>query len=103
MVLMTGFTKAGNGDNNNSSNSNNTKVLTGKVTDKETGEVLAGVKIQIKGTDTFCYTNLEGSFVLTVSVNDKPEVSLDVVGYDPMTLPASEIGFNTSISLLPRQ
>ncbi|MBL0745041.1 TonB-dependent receptor [Chryseolinea lacunae] len=57
-------------------------VLTGKITDGETQEPLAGVNILIKGTVTGTVTDLEGNFSLKTK-------SL------PITLSASFIGFKT--------
>ena len=57
-------------------------VITGKITDGETGEVLAGVNILIKGTVTGTVTDLQGAFTLKAK-------SL------PVTLTASFVGFKT--------
>lgn len=92
---------AGNGDNNNTSSSS-TKILCGKVTDKSTGEVLAGVKIKVKGTNTFCYTDLKGNFILTISASEKADVAAEMIGYEPITIPSDKLGFNSEIALTER-
>jgi hypothetical protein len=78
------------------------KQLFGKVKDQVTGETLAGVKIQVKGSDTYCYSDLDGNFNISVILAEKADLSIEVVGYNPVTLKSSEIGFNTDISLDPR-
>ena len=82
----------------------NKKVLCGKVVDKTTGEALTGVKVELKGTNTYCYTDLNGKYVLSVSAdNNKQEVEANVVGYEQLKLKTNDLGFNTNISLSPIQ
>lgn len=45
-------------------------VLTGKVTDKSTGESLPGVSIVVKGTTNGTITNVDGDFTLGVKRGD---------------------------------
>lgn len=77
------------------------KVLCGKVVDKTTGEALTGVKVEVKGTNTFCYTDLNGKYFLSVNINVKQEVEANVVGYEQLKLKANDLGFNSDISLSP--
>jgi hypothetical protein len=86
-----------------SNTDNGKKVLCGTVIDKTTGEALTGVKVEVKGTNTFCYTDLNGKYVLTVSTDSKQEVEANVVGYEQIKLKTNELGFNTDISLSPIQ
>src|ERR1700741_149857 len=79
------------------------KVLCGKVVDKTTGEALTGVKVEVKGTNTFCYTDLNGKYILSVSTDAKQEVEANVVGYEQLKLKTNDLGFNTDISLSPIQ
>jgi hypothetical protein len=81
----------------------NKKVLCGKVIDKTTGEALTGVKVEVKGTGTYCYTDLNGSFVLSVSADSKQEIEANVVGYEQAKLKTNDLGFNTDINLTPIQ
>ncbi|QEC66675.1 TonB-dependent receptor [Panacibacter ginsenosidivorans] len=55
------------------------KKITGKVT-TETGEVLAGVTVQVKGTSTIVTTNDSGSYSINVSGNETTLV-FSYVGY----------------------
>lgn len=86
-----------------SNKDNGKKVLCGKVVDKTTGEALTGVKVEIKGTNTFCYTDLNGAFVLSVNLDGKQEVEANVVGYEQLKVKANDLGFNKNISLSPIQ
>jgi hypothetical protein len=79
------------------------KVLCGKVVDKTTGEALVGVKVEIKGTGTYCYTDLNGAYSLSVPVDPKLEVEANVVGYEQTKLKTNELGFNIDIPLSPIQ
>jgi len=77
------------------------KLLSGKIIDKQTGESLAGVKVQLKGADKYCYTNMDGNFVLTVSAANTSEVLIDLVGYEPSTLKTQELSLGSDIVLNP--
>ncbi|HXU26777.1 MAG TPA: carboxypeptidase-like regulatory domain-containing protein [Bacteroidia bacterium] len=78
-----------------------TKLVSGKVLDKQTGETLTGVKIQVKGTDTYCYTDMEGNFILSVNTNNTLEVVVDMVGYEQTTLKTQELSLSSDIVLNP--
>ena len=80
----------------------NIKLLSGKVIDKQTGETLTGVKVQLKGTDKYCYTDMEGRFVLAVNAANTSEVIIDMVGYQPATLKTQELSLGSDIVLNPR-
>ena len=79
------------------------KVLCGKVVDKTTGDALVGVKVEIKGTGAFCYTDLNGSYSLAVPVDSKQEVEANVMGYEQTKLKTTDLGFNIDIPLSPLQ
>jgi hypothetical protein len=80
----------------------NVKLLSGKVIDKQTGEMLAGVKVQLKGTANYCYTDMNGAFSLTVVTAPTSEVTIDMVGYEPTTFKAQELSLGSDIVLNPR-
>lgn len=58
-----------------------TRLITGKIIDKLSGEEIAGAEIQI-GTEKV-YTDLEGNFstVLTLSENVKLEAAINFISY----------------------
>lgn len=86
-----------------SNSDKNKKVLCGKVVDKTTGEALTGVKVEVTGTGTYCYTDLNGNFVLSVNTYSKQEVEANIVGYEPIKFKTNELGFNKDINLSPIQ
>ncbi|MDD3875589.1 MAG: carboxypeptidase-like regulatory domain-containing protein [Bacteroidales bacterium] len=68
---------------NDKNEKESTKQVSGKVTDRLTGENLAGVKIEIPGTDIITYTDFEGNFVLSVSAqNAESEISISFISYE---------------------
>lgn len=79
------------------------RILCGKVVDKTTGEALAGVKVEIKETGTYCYTDLNGNYSLSVPADVKQEVEANVVGYEQAKFRTSDLGFNIDIPLSPIQ
>jgi hypothetical protein len=98
LTLFLGFTAV------NASNKDNSKrVLCGKVIDKTTGETLSGVRVEVKETGTFCYTDLNGNFVLSVSTDSKQEIEANIVGYEQLKLKVNDLGFNKDINLKPIQ
>jgi hypothetical protein len=80
----------------------NVTLLSGKIIDKQTGETLAGVKVQLKGTDKYCYTDMEGRFLFAVSPTAANEVLIDMVGYEPTTLKTQQLSLGSDIVLNPR-
>ena len=79
-----------------------TTLLSGKIIDKQSGETIAGVKIQIKGTETFCYTDISGCFFLAITAKNSREVNVDMVGYEPLTLTSVQLSLNCEVVLNPR-
>lgn len=65
MVVLNGLFANPEGKEKTSANSEPstaTVSITGQVVDKETGEALTGVYVQIEGTELIAYTDFEGSF-----------------------------------------
>ena len=58
--------KEDKGKTTNDSESEATTVLTGTVADSGSGELLAGVEIQLEGTDMKTYTDFDGNFSFKV-------------------------------------
>lgn len=78
-----------------------TKII-GKVTDKSTGEVLAGANVAIKGTDIGTTTKADGYYELIISDLKTKEIEIEVsyIGYnsvsktvEPGTLEAITLNF----------
>ena len=89
MIALFLFTNTVNANNSDKSK----KTLCGKVLDKTTGEALSGVKIEVKESNTYCYTDLNGNYILTVAADSKTEVVANVVGYEPTSIASSELGY----------
>jgi len=80
----------------------NGKLISGKVIDKQTGEALVGVKIQLNGTDTFCYTDMNGNYLLSLPAKTEVEITVDMAGYAPLYLKSTETGLDKDLILSPR-
>ncbi len=78
-----------------------TRIISGKIIDQQTGETLAGVKVQVKSSDTFCYTDMNGNYVLALDPKANPEISIEMVGYKPLDLKSSETGLEKELYLSP--
>lgn len=102
LVIIFSLVLAGTSIANNTSDKNK-KTLCGKVVDKTTGEALSGVKVEVKGSNTFCYTDLNGNYVLSVPADIKEEVVANVVGYEPAAISSNELGYFKDITLAPLQ
>jgi hypothetical protein len=79
-----------------------TVLLSGKIIDSQTGEALAGVKIQVKGTNLYCYSDLEGNFSLQANTASTSEIAVDMVGYEPATFKSVQLSLSAPLSLNPR-
>ncbi|MCD8167076.1 MAG: TonB-dependent receptor [Bacteroides sp.] len=69
------------------------RTLTGTVLDAESGEVLIGVNVRIKGTSEGTITDLDGKFSLSVSGRDQIEASY--IGYKTQTILVGDLGVVT--------
>jgi hypothetical protein len=63
---FTGYAEEKKGNTTVDSKSEATTVLTGTVADSDSGELLAGVEIQLEGTDLKTYTDFDGNFTFKV-------------------------------------
>lgn len=62
------------------------KILTGKVLDKVTGEVLPGATIKIKGTNIGTASDIDGKFQLNVAT-EVPALEVSFIGYKTIDVP----------------
>lgn len=99
LIALFLFTSSVNANNSDKSK----KTLCGKVVDKTTGEALSGVKVEVKGSNTYCYTDLNGNYILSVASDSKTEVIANVVGYEPTSIASTELGYFKDINLSPIQ
>lgn len=77
------------------------RIISGKVVDKISGESLSGVKIQVKGTDTFCYTDLNGNYLMYVEPTKITQLCVEIVGYAPLNVSTTEAALNPDLQLIP--
>ena len=90
---------AGSSTNGNSSTIS-TRLVTGKVVDKSSGEVMAGVEIKID--DEVVYTDLNGNFIAEIKTN-KTEILVSYVSYTEAKITIDPLVNNTvEIQLEPR-
>jgi hypothetical protein len=66
-----------------SENIRNTVVVTGKITDGDTGEALTGVKIEIEGTEIRSYTDFDGHYRLVIPASSRFRVKYRFITYRP--------------------
>ena len=55
--------------------------LTGRVTDKETGDIIIGASVIIKGTTIGVVTDLDGNFILTTDISPPFQLEISFIGY----------------------
>jgi hypothetical protein len=65
-LTFAGYAEEKKGEATADTNSEATTVLTGTVADSDSGELLAGVEIQLEGTDMKTYTDFDGNFTFKV-------------------------------------
>jgi len=93
IVICSGIAFAGNGNGSNEKNA--TKLVTGKVVDKTSGEEIAGAEIRIG--DKTIYSDLNGNFSISIPVAKQTaivkfisyadaEVAIDPVSYAPVII-----------------
>jgi len=90
--LITNLVVAGNGIDNK--NATNTKLVSGKVIDKISGEEIAGAEIKIDGT--VVYSDLNGNFSVNMNVA-KTEVVVSFVSYNDTKVNIEPFSYNTLV------
>lgn len=82
-----------------------TVILSGKVTDLNNSESLAGVKISCNGTEKSFYTDLNGNFFIHLTINSTEQlakVEFSQIGYASKVVDLKELqasSGNVSITL----
>ncbi len=64
--------------------------MSAKVIDKH-GEALAGAKVLIMETGQVVFTDFEGSFKVQLDKKSNFTFLIDMVGFEPKTIPSSQI------------
>jgi iron complex outermembrane receptor protein len=82
-----------------------TFAFSGQVTERGTTETLSGVKVSVKGTDIFTFTDREGNFKLENLPVGQYELEFTLVSFSPQRVqlnPTQVEGNQVVISLDPR-
>jgi TonB-linked SusC/RagA family outer membrane protein len=64
------------------------RQVRGKVTDSNTGEVLIGATVMVKGTTTGVLTGPDGTYAITIP-NESAVLAFSYIGYTPQEIPAA--------------
>ncbi len=75
----------------------NSGTITGKVTDKQTGELLIGATVTVKGSSASGFTDNIGSFTITVK-SGKNTIIISYVGYEEIILSVNVSSGATAIA-----
>lgn len=67
------------------------RTVTGTVKDKETGETLIGVTVQLKGTSTGTITDIDGKYTIDITGKD-PILVFSYVGYTNEEIKVGDLG-----------
>jgi outer membrane receptor protein involved in Fe transport len=76
-----------------------TGKISGKVSDKKTGETLIGVTVKIKGTVKGAATDVDGNYTITGVANGKHTVILQYIGYTGKEISDVEVTGNRATVL----
>ena len=91
-ILITSVAIAGN--NNSIKGKDNTKMISGKVVDKVSGEEIAGAEIKID--NKVIYTDLNGNFIASVN-STKTEAFVTFVSYNDTKVNIESFSYNTIV------
>ncbi len=74
-----------------------TVMVSGKVTDIKSNELLAGVKIECSNCEKSFYSDLDGKFfiVLQLTGNEDVKIEFSQIGYDSKTIGIQELQANS--------
>ncbi len=77
-------------------------LLEGTIKDKDSGEYLAGVMVEIDNTDKMTYTDFEGKFELSVLKPGRYKIKTDYISYEEKRIEAnlSSSSYNKELEIL---
>ncbi len=82
------------GNNPKDKEKNNPQLISGKVIDKASGEEIAGAEIKLD--DKIIYTDLNGNFTTSISIN-KPELVVKSISYNDTKIIIDSFSYNTLV------
>jgi hypothetical protein len=88
-VLLVNILIAGNSDKNR--DTVNSRLVSGKVIDKKSGEEIAGAEVRIN--DKIVYTNLSGNFSASMSTSET-SILISFISYSDTTINIDPFSFN---------
>lgn len=74
------------------------RTIAGKITDA-TGEAVAGAKFTIAETGETFFADLDGNFKLTVKTDKVYAITVNTIGYAPLTLSSGGLGAFSEVSV----
>ena len=82
LVLLAGFVFANGGnESKETAKPSQSMMITGKVTDMDTGEALTGVKIELPGTNIKVYTDFDGTYSVVLPEKGTYNVNYQLITY----------------------
>jgi hypothetical protein len=83
---------------NDDKNLNASKTLSGVVTDRY-GESIAGVRIKVKESGQEFFAGFDGKFCVSLPSGTTFHLIIESIGFEPLELNSTEIGFQSVLSL----
>ena len=92
-IIITGNTLIA-GNVNKNDGKNDTKIISGKVIDKKSGEEIAGAEVKIG--DKIIYTDLNGNFSASISAS-KTEALVKFISYNDFKINIDPFSYTTIV------
>ena len=73
-------------------------MVAGKITDNR-GESISGAKITIAETGETFFADMEGNYRLTVKTDKEYSITVNTLGYEPLTLKSTSLTAFSDLSL----
>ena len=90
IVLLAAFTLPVLADGNMKDGKvSRTRILEGRIKDKDSGEYLAGVMVKIEGTDKMAYTDFDGKFSIDGIPPGEYKIVTDYISYEKKCVQAN--------------
>lgn len=101
LLIFIAATVFGNGGNESKQNSKpgQAMVLSGKVTDMESGEALTGVKIEIPGLNISAYTDFDGTYSVVLPDKGTYKVNYQLITYQAVNEQKIDAKSNDKVEL----
>ena len=82
IALCVGFGISYAENDENTHNASTTTSMNGKVIDKVTGETLAGVMVELEGTDKYVFSDFDGNFTFKELKPAEYNVTFSLISYE---------------------